>query len=177
MNKILIFGIIGVLLISGFGTASLQNRINIYDNLINVIKFENEPILSNNGDYFNIEFEGSNSYINEPGNPVLPKYRRIFEFSKDVKINNLIFSYNDIFENNIIGKITPAAQSIPLNEELSENHDLLSKLDENQEKILETYGEEYQPSDVEIFSNPRVGAKKYLFASLMSAFSIYVKYF
>ena len=117
MKKLLIFIIIGTLLISGLGTATIQNKINLYDKIIVKNEFKNEPVISQFGDYLNIEFEGSNSYINEPGNPSLPKYRKIYEFSKDVKINNLQFSYNSIYEYSIKGKIKPSPQSIPLDEE------------------------------------------------------------
>jgi len=122
MKKIFIFVIIGILLISGFGTASLQNKVNKADKMVNNYQFSYEPIISNSANYMSIEFEGSNSYINDPGKPVLPKYRKIFEFSKEVKIHGLDFEYNKVYEKSINGKIIPAAQSIPLDEKYVNNN-------------------------------------------------------
>ena len=119
MKKIFSLIVIIFLLISGFSAASLINQNDVNDDLLNIVKFYNEPLIISSGEYVSIEFEGSNSFINDPGKPNLPAYRKIYEFSKDVKILKVNVKFNEINQKVIHNKIIPCYQSIPLNYENS----------------------------------------------------------
>jgi len=119
MKKIFSLIVIIFLLISGFSAASLINQNDVNDDILNIVKFYNEPLIISSGEYVSIEFEGSNSFINDPGKPNLPAFRKIYEFSKDVKILKVNVKFNEINQKVIHNKIIPCYQSIPLNYENS----------------------------------------------------------
>jgi hypothetical protein len=125
MKKILILLITGILLVSSLGAASIQHKVNTSEKIIENYDFIKKPILSFSHDYLNIDFKGTNTFINDPGKPVLPKLRKIYEFSNEVKIYGLDFEYTNVYEFDIKGKIIPAAQSYTLDDNNLENFNQL----------------------------------------------------
>ena len=115
MKKILSLAILGILVLSGFGAADLLEHDSDIDKIIEIVSLSSKPTLSEEEGYLSLEFVGANSLLDEVGKPMLPIYRKTFEFSKDVKIKEVTCKYLDINEESINGKILPTPESLPLN--------------------------------------------------------------
>jgi hypothetical protein len=105
------------LLISGFGAANIIDKNIINSNIKTNIKFNFQPNFIDYGEYITIDIEGSNGFINDPGKPKLPVYRKIYEFSKNEEIIDIKVKIGETKEEMIHKKIIPCFQSIPLNYE------------------------------------------------------------
>ena len=88
MKKILSLCIIVFLLISGFGVVAFDNR----DAIIKVkeIMYISQPTIKYRDEYVSIGFEESESFIYEPGKPLLPVVTKIFTFPLRTKIIDVI---------------------------------------------------------------------------------------
>ena len=74
-----------------------------------------------NQNYIELSLEGSNSYLDDPGKPMIPIYRKTLEFSREVKIDKINCKYTNIISKIIENKIIPAPESIPLNLDETDN--------------------------------------------------------
>ena len=140
MKKILSIVILGILIFSGFGAAGLLEHNFEADKIIEIVTLSDKPFTSEKDGYLSLEFVGTNSFLDEPGNPMLPIYRKTFEFSRGVKISGVTCKYSDINEEIIHGKIIPAPESIPLN--FPNSQKIKPKLVENKEIYQ---GDEFYP--------------------------------
>ena len=115
MKKTLSLAILGILILSGFGAADLLEHDSDINKIIEIVHLSSKPSLSEEEGYLSLEFAGANSLLDEVGKPMLPIFRKTFEFSKDVKIKEVTCKYSNINEESINGKILPTPESLPLN--------------------------------------------------------------
>jgi len=84
MKKIISSVIIGFLIIGGLGAVAFDNSDHITK--IKEIIHISQPVIKDSDKYVNIDFEESDSYICNPGKPLLPTVTRIFTFPLGTKI-------------------------------------------------------------------------------------------
>ncbi len=119
MKKILPILIIGILVLGGAGATSIFNYEIKNDKEINRVKFSAQVEISKEDEYLNLNFEGTNSWLAEPGKPLLPIYVQTFEFSKNAKIKGVSCEYSTVEEKRISGVITPCPE-IQTNENIKQ---------------------------------------------------------
>ncbi|KYK21850.1 hypothetical protein AYK24_08655 [Thermoplasmatales archaeon SG8-52-4] len=73
-----------------------------------------EPDIKQGVQYITLNIEEANSYINEPGKPILPVYIKIFKFPFGTKIKDVIFTPSQINQKTISGDIQPFPEPVPL---------------------------------------------------------------
>jgi hypothetical protein len=78
MNKIVPIMITGILILSGFGVIAIDNS-NSTLQVKEIIRIS-QPIFHNIGGYLSVDFEESDSFICEPGKPLLPVVTKAFTF-------------------------------------------------------------------------------------------------
>ena len=66
------------------------------------------------GEYISLGLEQANTYIDAPGKPSLPVCVKTYKFPIAYKIYNVDFTYFDVEEKALTGKIKPAPQPVPL---------------------------------------------------------------
>jgi hypothetical protein len=66
------------------------------------------------GEYIILSFEQANTYLDAPGKPSLPVCVKTYKFPIGYKIYNVDFTYFDVEEKALTGKIKPAPQPVPL---------------------------------------------------------------
>jgi len=132
MRKILLPLIIVVILIlSGFGAAGLLEHNSKIEKKIEIVTLSNKPLTFEKDGYLSLEFAGTNSFLDEAGKPMLPIYRKTFEFSRGVEIKEVTCEISNIKEEITHGKIIPAPEPIPLT--FSNTYKGKPKLVENKE--------------------------------------------
>jgi len=115
-NKILTILTLGLLL---FTSINVIAQVNDNDTKISVCE-KNEIIsfsdlnIETKEDYITVSFNEANSYIDEPGKPMLPVCVKTYKFPIGTKIHDVEFTYSDIKKETISGKIKPAQKPIPL---------------------------------------------------------------
>jgi len=92
---------------------SKENKIQRF-HLENTIS---EPIFSIKDDFLHVEIDDENSYLNEPGNPMLPVVTKSINFPAGTEIikTTIDITYSEIILNK---KIVPSPKPIPLKKEL-----------------------------------------------------------
>jgi len=66
------------------------------------------------GEYVTLGFEQANTYLDTPGQPSLPVCVKTYKFPIGYKIYNVEFTYFDVEEKTLSGKIKPAPKPVPL---------------------------------------------------------------
>ncbi|ENO11872.1 hypothetical protein MBGDC06_00653 [Thermoplasmatales archaeon SCGC AB-539-C06] len=79
-----------------------------------MVTLSSKPLTSEKDGYLSLEFAGTNSFLDEAGKPMLPIYRKTFEFSRGAEIKGVTCEISNINEQVIHGKIIPAPEPIPL---------------------------------------------------------------
>jgi len=130
MKKMYSLILVTTLLLSGFVSAGLLDNESQNEKIFEIISFSEPFKINYNQGYIDLNLEGSNSFLDDPGKPMIPIYRKVLEFSKEVKINEIVCKYSNIKYENIDRKIIPAPESIPLN--LQEPEDNIPKRIENE---------------------------------------------
>ncbi len=105
-----------LILISGassINVTSKEKKQNINSNLNCKISFSNAHFEEVNN-YISIKLEESTSYLNIPGEPVLPVISKVFTFPFKTKIKEVIVENNEYIEKELDLKIQPAGKIIPL---------------------------------------------------------------
>jgi len=110
MKKIYVFLITTMCIISGLATADFLNEVENEKVESRIINFSTDPRFITGVDYLTIELSQTNTYLDEPGNPHLPMYQTVFEFSKNTKIHDVSIEYSKILKEIINEKIMPTKQ-------------------------------------------------------------------
>ena len=98
MKKTLSLIIAGIFVLSGFGAAGLLEHNSDIDKIIEMVTLSDEPLTLEKDGYLSLEFIGTNSFLDYAGKPMLPIYRKTFEFSRGAKINEVTCEYSNINE-------------------------------------------------------------------------------
>jgi hypothetical protein len=109
MRKILSIFIVGFMIISGFGIIVISDESNDYYEKKIHISFQ-KPILSKNNNYELINVDGTNSYLNLPGYPLLPSFSKTYKFPIGTKIKNVEVLVKDNKNYLLENEITPSPQ-------------------------------------------------------------------
>lgn len=120
MNKILPIITIGILILSGLGAVAVNNSKILNDDKtiesseIITSKFLSLVIEDYDSKYIDVNFEGTSSYLMNPGEPVLPKVVKSVELPFGVKNIQVEVTINNVKEQVIEKEIRPAPPYVPL---------------------------------------------------------------
>jgi len=126
MNKILPLMILGILVLSGFGAGALSenknldiHQLNNDDNKLETWQYtltSSDPVVSDQGEYININVKETNSFKRDVGKPMLPFYSKTMTFPLGTKIKSVECTYSNIKTISLNKKIQPAPRPLPINE-------------------------------------------------------------
>lgn len=103
MKKIIILVLVSILLINGFSAIALKNNNELEKN--ETIYFEKPLIVKQNQDLI-FNFENANSWINNPGYPLLPSFVKTYEFPFGTQIKSVDVVFSESKEYILGGDIT-----------------------------------------------------------------------
>ena len=111
MKKIMSIIIIGVLLLSGLGAVAFpseRNNLKEFE-ISDQINFSKEPVVLNNENYLNVEFEEANSKILAPGKPEISVYIKTIELPMHANNIQVFCTPHDIKTIELPGELTPVS--------------------------------------------------------------------
>lgn len=112
MKKTIVVLILGALILQGVTVVSLQKENEDYENLTeNIILSKPKVFLSDNS-YIDVKYDPATSYILEPGDPLIPKVTKVFDFPIGTHIKSINVEYKN--QNNILleGLVQPAPEPV-----------------------------------------------------------------
>ena len=108
MRKIIPFLIVGILVLSGLGASANSQKVNSNKKIEKTVLDFSKPIIEEQTNFINIELENTNSYVFEPGKPILPAYTQDFTFPLGTKIIDIKCEKTNIQEQIISKKLINA---------------------------------------------------------------------
>jgi len=115
-NKILTILTLGLLVSTSLNVIALEQNKDS-----NITLCEKKDLVSftdlnieTEGEYLTLGFSQANTYLNDPGKPMLPVCVKTYKFPIGTKIYDVEFTYSDIKSELIFGKIKPAPKPVPL---------------------------------------------------------------
>ena len=117
MKKMLPLLMVGILVISGIGAVALQEKDN--ETIFKKETFNiSEPIITEKGEFLEIDLEESSSNIIETGKPILPIITKTFTFPLRTRIVDVNVDF-EIKEKILQKKILPSPKPVPLTNDFS----------------------------------------------------------
>ena len=112
MKKIIILLVIGAMILQGITVVSLQKENENYINLSENIFLSKPNICRSDNSYFDVKYDQATSYILEPGEPLIPKVTKVFNFPIGTHIKSVNVEYKN--QNNIVinGLVQPAPEPL-----------------------------------------------------------------
>jgi hypothetical protein len=117
MKRILPILLVGVLIISGFGAGVAVNTQSKTLSLQEDIYFSN-PVITEKNNYLSAEITEATSYATPPGNPMLPRYTKLFSFPFGTIIKDVSFTASSEQTIKLTKEILPATQPTPVSDRL-----------------------------------------------------------
>ena len=114
MKKILSILIIQIFIISTIGAIATPEHINLDTVNINESITISKPIIIDESDFSTVLLDEGNSYLLNPGRPMIPTVNKVYELPFGSKINNIDVSYNGNNEILLKKSIKPAIQPTPV---------------------------------------------------------------
>ena len=113
MNRIIPIVLVGVLVISGFGVSAFSHHSEDEPRISELVVFS-EPIISDTNQYIKIDVAEAESYLQEPGSPLLPIYTKRFSFPFGTRITDVTCTFSSVEKIELTSQIVPAAKPTPL---------------------------------------------------------------
>jgi hypothetical protein len=111
MNKILPIILIGIIVVSGFGAATQPaDKATIKTESI----VFGLPTSQDYNEYLAITMDNTNSWVKQPGKPLLSAYTKIFMFPRGTKINRVDVAFSEVQTTVLTKPIQPAPAPVPL---------------------------------------------------------------
>ena len=112
MKKTIILLVIGAMIVQGITVISLQKENENYINLSENIFLSKPNICRSDNSYFDVKYDQATSYILEPGEPLIPKVTKVFDFPIGTHIKSVNVEYKN--QNNIVinGLVQPAPEPL-----------------------------------------------------------------
>lgn len=108
MKKIIPILVVGILVISGFGAVGLpEDRAREKTDTITF----SEPTINDEGEYVNLEFQDTDTYLKISGNPMIPMYVKVFYLPFGVENVKIDCKPHDIYERSVPKEVVPTPQS------------------------------------------------------------------
>jgi hypothetical protein len=117
LKKILPIIIMGIVVLSGLGAANVLNDDTAQQQISDHFSFSDEVTLAEEDGYLQVTCEGIDHYLEDTGKPRLPVTLQTYEFSREVKIEDITLIPTVAKEQIINQKIIPVAQAIPLDQQ------------------------------------------------------------
>ena len=104
--------VIGAMILQGITVVSLQKENENYINLSENIFLSKPNICRSDNSYFDVKYDQATSYILEPGEPLIPKVTKVFNFPIGTHIKSVNVEYKN--QNNIVinGLVQPAPEPL-----------------------------------------------------------------
>ena len=116
MKKILPIIITGIVVLSGLGAANILNDDTLQQPIMEHVSFSNEITFEEEDGYLQVNCEGIDKYVEDTGKPRLPVSIHTFEFSPDVKLEDITCVPTVAYQQTLTQKIAPVTQAVPLSE-------------------------------------------------------------
>jgi len=129
MNKLIPVLAVGILILSGFGVASVENNKTFELKTEKKQIVFSEPMLNDEGEYFTVNLKEATTSLLEYGNPTLPIVTQLFTFPFKTIIDNVEVSFSEPKKMVLSKQIKPASKPIMLNTETK----MIAQLEKNKE--------------------------------------------
>jgi len=112
MKKTIILLVVGAMILQGIIVVSLQYENENYINLSENIFLSKPNMCRSDNSYFDVKYDQATSYILEPGEPLIPKVTKVFNFPIGTHIKSVNVEYKN--QNNIVinGLVQPAPEPL-----------------------------------------------------------------
>lgn len=120
MNKIIIFSVIGLLIVSGFGVIGLQTDPAIKQHV--TYDFKNVKI-SESEDFVTLDMDETDSVLMNPNKPMMPYSTKTFTYPVGTEISSVECTPTDIQIQSLPKMIKPTAQPVLPGMEVSDSSD------------------------------------------------------
>ena len=112
MKKTIILIVVGAMILQGIIVVSLQNENENYIDLSENIFLSKPNMSRSDNSYFDVKYDQATSYILEPGEPLIPKVTKVFNFPIGTHIKSVNVEYKNY--NNIVigGLVQPAPEPL-----------------------------------------------------------------
>jgi hypothetical protein len=117
LKKVLPVIIMGIVVLSGLGAANVLNDDTAQQQIFEHFSFSNEVTLAEDDGYLQVTCEGIDHYLEDTGKPRLPVTLHTYEFSREVKIEDITLIPTVVKEQILNQKIIPVAQAVPLDQQ------------------------------------------------------------
>ena len=132
--KNMIYLVVGLLLISGFAAIGIGEEASELQNTTSATFFE--PIVVEKETFVELEVEGTNTWIFDGGNPLLPIHTETYILPFGATITNIGCEVKDVQSKILSKKINPAPQPVVLSDEVQiENKPLMNQEIYNSEQL------------------------------------------
>jgi hypothetical protein len=132
--KNMIYLVVGLLLISGFAAIGIGEEAGELQNTTSATFFE--PIVVEKETFVELEVQGTNTWIFDGGNPLLPIHTETYTLPFGATITNIGCEVKDVQSKILSKKINPAPQPVVLSDEAKiENKPLMNQEIYNSEQL------------------------------------------
>jgi len=131
--KIIQYLIVGILIFSSFTLISIGKETGNQELIID-IEFSNLKFIESKS-YFNLEIDGANTCLNEPGKPIIPMCTKKYIFPFGTQIINVDYQISEIDTKILTNKIKPSPQPATPNGKLNNEEILIEDLIYQSEEI------------------------------------------
>ena len=115
MKKIISLIIIGILIISGLvATAQILEPRTTQKQIEQQIVTFSQPTFKEENEFIKLSMSNTNSWIDEPGNPLLPAYIKTFTYPFGTKIKDIQVEFSNQQQLQLSKPIIPVSQPQPL---------------------------------------------------------------
>jgi hypothetical protein len=116
MKKLLPLCIVGILLLSGLGTAAFSTHQTKEGKIKTESIAFSEPVLQDNGQYVTLSLKEATSSLQDPGTPVVPVVTKVFTFPFGTIINSVDVRFSDINQLTLLQEVVPAGEPFPVDD-------------------------------------------------------------
>jgi len=112
MKKTIILLVVGAMILQGIIVVSLQNENENYINVSENIFLSKPNMCLSDNSYFDVKYDQATSYILEPGEPLIPKVTKVFNFPIGTHIKSVNVEYKNHDNIVINGLVQPAPEPL-----------------------------------------------------------------
>lgn len=107
MRKYIIFIIVGILILNGLAATAFQE--NNGNSIVEKLRFS-KPLIEDNGKHISISLDEGNSLLMQPGQPILPTYKKTFIFPLGTKIIDVYVTTSGVNQFKISKNVIQASE-------------------------------------------------------------------
>ena len=115
MKKIVCLLIVGIFVLSGLGASVSTGKDSDFKTIEEKFVLS-QPSISGADEYIRVDFDEANSFLLDPGKPLIPAVKKTYVLPFGTKIENVEFVFSDVEEQTLSEKIKPCNDVVvPIN--------------------------------------------------------------